>query len=91
LTYRTNAATAEYLRVLIDGMGAAVVGRRLFDVTNGWNGSHPLGKPIIVVTHDAPEGWADAETGRSPSSPTGSRARSRRRRLLSVSGPPRAG
>jgi dihydrofolate reductase len=62
LTYRTNAATAEYLHELIDGMGAAIVGRRLFDVTNGWNGSHPLGKPIFVVTHEAPEGWADAET-----------------------------
>jgi len=38
--------------------GAAVVGRRMYDVTNGWGGKSPFGVPCIVVTHrvgDQPE------------------------------------
>jgi dihydrofolate reductase len=31
--------------------GAAVVGRRMYDVTDGWGGSSPFGVPCIVVTH----------------------------------------
>ncbi len=62
LTYRTNSATAAYLRELIDETGAIVVGRRLFDLTNGWNGSHPLGAPVFVVTHQPPDDWSDTDT-----------------------------
>jgi dihydrofolate reductase len=62
LTYRTNAATAAYLRELLDETGAVVVGRRLFDFTNGWNGSHPLGKPVFVVTHEPPREWIGTDT-----------------------------
>jgi dihydrofolate reductase len=56
LTYRTNAASATYLRELITGTGAVVVGRTLFDLTKGWEGSHPLGVPVFVVTHRPPPG-----------------------------------
>ncbi|MFG1905977.1 dihydrofolate reductase family protein [Kribbella sp. NPDC048928] len=62
LTYRTNAATAAYLLDLLETTGAIVVGRRLFDTTNGWNGSHPLGKPVFVVTHEPPAGWQNTDT-----------------------------
>jgi dihydrofolate reductase len=37
--------------------GAIVVGRKLFDYTNGWGGNHPLGVPVVVLTHSVPEGW----------------------------------
>ncbi len=40
------------------GAGAAVVGRRMYDVTDGWGGKSPFGVPCIVVTHrvgDQPE------------------------------------
>ena len=62
LTYRTNSATAAYLRELLDETGAIVVGRRLFDVTNGWGGSHPLGVPVFVVTHQPPADWYTTDT-----------------------------
>ncbi|WP_433018778.1 dihydrofolate reductase family protein [Kribbella sp. CA-294648] len=62
LTYRTNSATAAYLRELIDETGAIVVGRRLFDVTNGWGGSHPSGVPVFVVTHQPPADWSNTDT-----------------------------
>ena len=38
--------------------GAAVVGRRMYDVTDGWGGTSPFGVPCVVVTHrvgDQPE------------------------------------
>jgi dihydrofolate reductase len=56
LIYRTGSATAAYLQELLDDTGAIVVGRRLFDATNGWGGSHPLGVPVFVVTHQPPDG-----------------------------------
>jgi dihydrofolate reductase len=37
--------------------GVIVYGRRTFDVANGWGGNHPLGVPVIVVTHTVPDGW----------------------------------
>jgi dihydrofolate reductase len=37
--------------------GATVVGRRLYDITNGWGG-HPGGEvPMVVVTHHPPPDW----------------------------------
>ena len=33
---------------------ALVCGRRLFDLTNGWDDNHPIGAPVVVVTHNAP-------------------------------------
>ena len=34
-----------------------MVGRRVFDITNGWDGSHPIGVPVFRVTHSVPDGW----------------------------------
>ncbi|MBM0238142.1 dihydrofolate reductase family protein [Micromonospora sp. ATA32] len=30
---------------------------RLFDMTNGWGGRHPMDVPVVVVTHSVPKGW----------------------------------
>jgi dihydrofolate reductase len=56
--FKVDEASAEVLRGLTEQVGALVAGRRLFDMTNGWNDSHPAGAPVVVVTHDPP---ADAE------------------------------
>ncbi len=53
----TTAASAGYLDSTIDSAGALVVGRRVFDYTNGWEGSHPIGVPVFVVSHSVPDGW----------------------------------
>lgn len=53
----TTPASAGYLREVIDGAGALLAGRRLFDHTGGWGGSHPLGVPVFVVSHSVPDGW----------------------------------
>jgi hypothetical protein len=40
-----------------------VVGRRLFDMTDGWGGIHPLDRPVVVMTHRVPEEWVRAHPG----------------------------
>ena len=41
----------------MDETGAIVVGRKLFDFTQGWGGQHPLGCPVVVLTHNPPADW----------------------------------
>jgi dihydrofolate reductase len=57
MTFRVTPQSAEHLRELVDMTGVLVVGRHLFDMTSGWGGSHPLGLPVVVVTHSVPDGW----------------------------------
>lgn len=54
LQFSVDAASASVLGELISGCGAMIVGRRLFDLTNGWNDRHPSGAPVVVVTHRDP-------------------------------------
>jgi dihydrofolate reductase len=37
--------------------GAFLVGRRLYDLTNGWNARPPADAPMVVLTHDPPDDW----------------------------------
>jgi dihydrofolate reductase len=55
--FHVSEATAGYLRATWTNIGAAVIGRRLFDLTNGWNGRPAIGDHVFVVTHEAPAGW----------------------------------
>ena len=57
LTFRLSQRDADYWRGWVSRLGALVVGRRLFDITDGWKGTHPLGVPVVVLTHEPPEGW----------------------------------
>ena len=59
LAFRTSEASAGVLRDALTGVGALLSGRRNFDLAGGWGGSHPMGVPVFVVTHEAPEGFAD--------------------------------
>ena len=45
---------------LNESIGVHVIGRRMFDLTDGWGGRHPFDKPIVVVTHALPEPWVAA-------------------------------
>ena len=76
------------LRDLTENTGALVAGRRLFDIADGWGDKHPVGAPVVVVTHrppeDAAERWPtttfvdgveaaiDRGAGRSPATRTSS-------------------
>jgi dihydrofolate reductase len=59
-TFHTDAASAEVLSTMMGRAGALICGRRLFDLTGGWGGQHPVGCPVVVVTHSVPEGWPRA-------------------------------
>jgi dihydrofolate reductase len=54
VTFKLDQASAEMLGDLIDNAGAMVSGKHLFDITNGWGDKHPMGVPVVVVTHHPP-------------------------------------
>lgn len=55
VTFNVDEASASMLRDLVVEAGALVSGRRLFDITEGWGDNHPVGAPVVVVTHHVPE------------------------------------
>jgi dihydrofolate reductase len=57
MTLHMTPVSAAHFRGLIEMTGALVVGRKLFDFTNGWDGNHPMGVPVVVLTHSVPDGW----------------------------------
>jgi dihydrofolate reductase len=61
---RTTQASADFMRDLYRGVAAVVIGRRLFDLTNGWNGEPAAGEHVFVVTHRPPTDWE--HTGTAP-------------------------
>jgi dihydrofolate reductase len=47
-----------YVRPFWDSIAATVMGRHLFDLTNGWEAEPPAGEHLVVVSHrPKPEGW----------------------------------
>lgn len=50
--------SADYVQPIWDSIGSMVIGRHLFDMTNGWEGRPPAGEHVVVVSHrPKPEGW----------------------------------
>ena len=57
MTLTMTEESAEHFRNLVEMSGAIIVGRHLFDMMNGWGGTHPMGVPVVVLSHTVPEGW----------------------------------
>jgi dihydrofolate reductase len=55
VTMKVDDASAGVLRDILTNTGALVAGRRLFDIADGWGDNHPVGAPVVVVTHRPPE------------------------------------
>jgi dihydrofolate reductase len=51
LTFHVSEASAKHIRENWPQIGCHIVGRRLFDITDGWGGRHPVDAPVVVVTH----------------------------------------
>lgn len=62
ITFHMSPPSAEYWHAWVDGLGALVCGRTLFDFTNGWGGMHTMGVPVVVVTHQIPTDWVEAHS-----------------------------
>ena len=54
---KVSAESAESFEATIQSTGAIVSGRRMFDVAGAWGGKHPMGVPIVVLTHTLPQEW----------------------------------
>ncbi|MFF1757262.1 dihydrofolate reductase family protein [Streptomyces sp. NPDC058266] len=53
-----SKVSADYVRPMWESIGTLVIGRHLFDMTNGWEGQPPAGEHVVVVSHrPRPEGW----------------------------------
>ena len=59
---RTTQASADFMLSHYRNLAANVIGRRLFDLTNGWNGKPAAGEHVFVVTHQPPTDWEHADT-----------------------------
>ena len=55
---KVSKASIDYVRPTWAGIGSMVIGRHLFDMTNGWEGLPPTGEHVVVVSHrPKPDGW----------------------------------
>ncbi|MDR7275394.1 dihydrofolate reductase family protein [Catenuloplanes atrovinosus] len=54
-----SRASHDYTRPYWDSIGVTIAGRRVFDLTDGWDGKPPSGvEHVVVVTHrPMPDGW----------------------------------
>ncbi|MGE0027795.1 MAG: dihydrofolate reductase family protein [Thermoleophilia bacterium] len=53
-----SQVSADYIAPTWAGIGSMVIGRHLFDMTDGWSGRPPAGEHVVVVSHrPKPEGW----------------------------------
>jgi len=54
-----SQASYDHTRAYWDQIGVTIVGRHVFDLTDGWGGTPPSGiDHMVVVSHrPAPEGW----------------------------------
>ena len=55
---KISRASYDYVRPTWDSIGSMVVGRHVFDLTNGWEGVPPAGEHMVVVSHrPSPDEW----------------------------------
>lgn len=59
---RTTEASRDFMQAVYPQTGAVVIGRRLFDQTNGWGRVPAAGDHVFVVTHAPPTDWEFADT-----------------------------
>ena len=57
---RTTQASADFVKAVYPRIGAVVIGRRVFDLTDGWGGVPAAGDHVFVVTHTPPTDWEHA-------------------------------
>lgn len=61
-TFHVSRASAAYHQPWWDSCRAVVMGRHLFDTTNGWNGVPSVGERVFVLTHEPPQDWVPSES-----------------------------
>jgi dihydrofolate reductase len=60
-TFRVSQPSFDHVQPFWDAIDVTVIGRHLFDTTNGWDGKPAAGDSLVVVTHrPLPEEWLAA-------------------------------
>ena len=59
---RTTQDSADFMLSHYGDTACVIMGRRLFDLTNGWDGKPASGEHVFVVTHEPPTDWEHADT-----------------------------
>src|SRR6266540_3365940 len=59
---RSTQASADFMTSHYANTAANVIGRRVFDLTNGWDGKPAAYEHVFVVTHRPPTHWEHAGT-----------------------------
>jgi len=56
--FRISEKSLPYVSAMWESIESMVMGRHLFDLTNGWEGRPPTGEHVVVVSHrPKPDGW----------------------------------
>lgn len=59
--FSVSQTSADHLQPFWDAIDVTVIGRHLFDTTNGWDGNPAAGDQLVVVTHrPLPPEWLAA-------------------------------
>jgi dihydrofolate reductase len=58
----STRASIEFVRAVYPRIGCVVIGRRVFDLTDGWDGVPAAGEHVFVVTHKPPTDWKYEKT-----------------------------
>ncbi|MHC1559150.1 dihydrofolate reductase family protein [Actinomycetospora sp. C-140] len=60
-TFRVSPASHDHVQPFWDAVAVTLIGRHLFDTTDGWDGKTAAGDQLVVVTHrPLPEDWLAA-------------------------------
>jgi dihydrofolate reductase len=59
---RSTRASADFMTSHYANTAANVIGRRLFELTNGWDGKPAAYEHVFVVTHQPPTDWEHSGT-----------------------------
>ena len=59
---RSTRPSIAFVREVYPRIGCVIMGRRLFDMTDGWDGVPAAGEHVFVVTHEPPTDWKHAGT-----------------------------
>lgn len=61
--FRPEGANVDVVEEMFASAGALLTGRRTYDITHGWGGTHPVNDmPVVVLTHEPPK---DVPKGKS--------------------------
>jgi dihydrofolate reductase len=55
--FQMTADGADTIEQAGQATGAIISGRRTFDIAGAWGGRHPVGAPVVLLTHHIPPEW----------------------------------